>query len=152
MLNILALDLGTTVGWAMSDSNGKIVGGATSIAGKFGEPAIRWLNFRQFLSDRRNSISDIHACYYERMTYAPNQHNTASVYGALEALLHIWCHTNKIRFQCVSPKSIKKYWVGNGNAKKEDMLCVARERGFTPIDHNHADAIALLSYAHGREK
>lgn len=151
MLNILAIDLGTISGWAMNDANGKISGGSRSIAGGAGaHPAERWNNFKQFLSDTRNTTTEIHVCYYEKVV-AHTAVQAAHCYGALEAILQMWCYVNKIRFVPIAPGTIKKHWTGKGNAKKEDMISTAKKRGFSPVDDNHADALALLSYAHKME-
>jgi Holliday junction resolvasome RuvABC endonuclease subunit len=151
MLTILAIDLGTKTGWALNDANGKITGGSESMAGMTGaHPAVRWNKFRHFLSDIRSNSAEIHICYYERVLHHTAV-QAAHVYGALEALLQIWCHAHNIRFVLVSPGTIKKHWTGKGNAKKEEMIATAKEKGFHPKDDNHADAIALLSYAHHME-
>ena len=47
--------------------------------------------------------------------------------------------------------TVKKHWTGRGNAKKHEMIEVARTKGFHPVDDNHADALAILSYARHHE-
>ncbi len=36
---------------------------------------------------------------------------------------------------------------GKGNAGKAEMIAAAKTRGITPVDDNHADALALLDWA-----
>ena len=53
----------------------------------------------------------------------------------------------------VSPKSIKKFFTGNGNASKEDMLAqLHKTKAYRGIkSHNIADAIALYKFAVAQE-
>jgi hypothetical protein len=46
----------------------------------------------------------------------------------------------------LNPKSIKKFCVGNGNAKKELMLLRSRDFGYLGNNHNIADAIHISNY------
>lgn len=149
-MNILAIDLGTTTGWALGARDGTVRGGKASFAARTGEgPGQRWLKFRQFLSDTGKG-AEIHVVYYERVLHHTAV-QAAHVYGAFEAMLQIWCEINRIRMVQVSPGTIKKHWTGKGNADKAAMVDEARRRGYAPLDDNHADALALLSYARAEE-
>lgn len=44
----------------------------------------------------------------------------------------------------VANNTVKKHFAGNGRAQKEDMIAACRARGWTPPDHNAADACAIL--------
>lgn len=149
-MNILALDLGTKAGWALGTRDGSVRGGSASFATKATEgPGQRWLKFRQFLSDTGKG-ADIHVVYYERVLHHTAV-QAAHVYGAFEAMLQIWCEVNRVRMVQVSPGTIKKHWTGKGNATKDIMIAAAIARGHSPVDDNHADALALLSYARAEE-
>jgi Holliday junction resolvasome RuvABC endonuclease subunit len=144
-LNILALDLGTQTGWAWHQRGGKIVSGTASFsAGKLEGPGQRWLKFRRFLTD--TMPLDVHVCYYERVLHHTAV-RAAHVYGAFEAHVQVWADINRVRLVQVSPMTIKKFWTGFGNVKKDAMLAEAIRRGFRPHDDNEADALALLHYA-----
>ena len=148
-MNILALDLGTTTGWAWHQRGGKIVSGTASFSsGKLDGPGQRWLKFRRFLTD--DMPRDFQVCYYERVL-RHTAVQAAHVYGAFEALLQVWADTNRVRLVAVSPMTIKKFWTGKGNVKKEVMLAEAIRCGFKPDDDNEADALALLHYAMKKE-
>ena len=64
-MNILAIDIGTTTGWARTDRNGIVHGGSAKFAPLAMEkPGHRWLKFRAFLGEQR-ATGEIHAVYYE---------------------------------------------------------------------------------------
>lgn len=150
-MNILAIDLGTTMGWALCKRDGAISGGSEHFAPKRTEnQAQRWLKFRQFLGELGRSAGEVQVVYYERVLHH-SAVQAAHVYGGLEALLQIWCEVKRVRMVTVSPGTIKKHWTGNGNADKAAMIAEAQRRGFKPVDDNHADALALLSFAREQE-
>lgn len=147
-MNILAIDLGTTTGWALGVRDGSIQGGSASFAPRKSEgPGQRWLKFRQFLIDRRVAAGDVHVCYYEDVKRHGPGVQAAHVYGGLLAMLQVWGEVNRVRLVPVGVGTIKKHWTGKGNADKAAMVAEAQRRGHLPTDDNHADALALLSYA-----
>lgn len=147
-MNILAIDLGTTTGWARSSRDGAIIGGSEKFAPKRLELAgQRWLKFRQFLSDQRAAAGgEIHVVYFEDVKMHAGT-IAAHVYGGFLAHLEAWCAVNNIRMEGVGFGTIKKHWTGKGNADKQAMICAAVAKGFSPVDDNHADALAILSLA-----
>jgi len=151
-VNILALDLGTTTGWALSKRGAPVQGGSESFSPKRSETsAQRWLKFRQFLADiGRDAGGEIHVVYYERVLHHTAV-QAAHIYGGFEAMLQVWCEVNRVRMVCVSPMTIKKHWTGKGNVDKKAMMAEAVRRGMKPVDDNHADALALLSLAQAQE-
>ena len=129
-MNVLALDLGMKLGWALSKS-GNITGGTVSLASR--PPArrsFRWLKYQTWLQETWAGAGGLDA-----------------VYGGLWAYLEAFCGAKDIPMYPVAVPTIKKFWTGAGNAKKERMIESAKERGFHPVDDNHADALALLAYA-----
>ena len=146
-MNVLALDLGTTTGWARSARDGSIASGSEKFAPHRAEMAgQRWLKFRAFLGEQRLQAGEIHAIYYEDV----KQHAgtlAAHIYGGFLAMLEAWCAANNIPLRPVGVGTVKKHWTGRGNAKKDEMVATARARGFRPVDDNHADALAILSLA-----
>lgn len=146
-MNILAIDIGTTTGWARCSRDGAVASGSESFAPKRMErPGQRWLKFRAFLAEQRQQAGEIHAVYYEDV----KQHAgtlAAHVYGGFLAMLEAWCAANNVPLRPLGVGQVKKHWTGKGNAKKDDMVAAARERGFHPVDDNHADALAILSLA-----
>lgn len=150
-MNILAIDIGTTTGWARCSRDGKVAGGSEKFAPKRLEAAgQRWLKFRAFLNEQRVASGEIHAVYFEDV----KQHAgtlAAHVYGGFLACLEMWCAANNVPLRPVGVGVVKKHWTGKGNADKDAMIATARAKGFAPIDSNHADALAILSLARSIE-
>jgi hypothetical protein len=155
-MNILAIDIGTTTGWARSSRDGTVASGSQNFAPRRMEAAgQRWLKFRAFLAEQRQQAGDIHAVYYEDVKAhgTKQQPNTiaAHVYGGFLAMLEAWCAANNIPLKPVGVGTVKKHWTGKGNAKKDEMIAAAKAKGFAPVDDNHADALAILSLARALE-
>jgi Holliday junction resolvasome RuvABC endonuclease subunit len=150
-VNILALDLGTQLGWSTRDANGRIRHGSVSFHAKRNDgPGQRWLRFTAHLSALKREVGEFHVCYYEDVKrHAGTQ--AAHAYGAFESHLQVFCDINRIRLEAVGVGQIKKSWTGNGAAKKESMIAEAHRRGFNPADDNAADSLAILHYGMARE-
>ncbi len=154
--NILAIDIGTTTGWALGLRDGKLHSGSESFALKRKEgPGQRWLKFQAWLGQRNHQAGELQAIYYELvMAHGTKQNpNTiaAHVYGGFEAHLQAWADRNRVRLVPVSVGTIKKSATGKGNANKDAMVAAMRQRGHRVVDDNHADALALLEYAQKQE-
>jgi hypothetical protein len=63
------------------------------------------------------------------------------------ASLTSWAELRGVPYQGVPVGTIKLHATGRGNAPKEAMIAAARSRGFSPVDDNEADAIAILLWA-----
>lgn len=146
-MNILAIDIGSQLGWARCARDGTVASGSEGFSpGKCGGAGQRWLAFRQFLNDQRNAAGEIHVVYYEDV----KQHAgtlAAHVYGGFLAMLQAWCASNHLLLKPVGVGTVKKHWTGNGAAKKDLMVATARDRGFAVVDDNQADALAILALA-----
>ena len=144
-MNILAIDIGTTTGWARSSRAGATSSGSEKFAPRRNEQAgHRWIKFRAFLNEQRLQGGEIHAVYYEDV----KQHAgtlAAHVYGGFLACLEMWCASNNVPLRPVGVGVVKKHWTGKGNADKDRMVAEAERRGFRPKDNNEADALAILS-------
>lgn len=150
-MNLLAIDVGTTTGWARSSRAGIVTSGSQNFApNRMEAPGQRWLKFRAFLNEQRQQAGEIHAVYYEDV----KQHAgtlAAHVYGGFLACLEMWCAANNVPLRPVGVGAIKKHWTGKGNADKATMIDAARARGFRPKDSNEADALAILALAQHHE-
>lgn len=156
-MNILAIDIGTTTGWARTDRNGTIASGSEKFQpGRMEKPGHRWLKFRAFLAEQRLQVGEIHAVYYEQVMAhgTKDSPNTiaAHVYGGFLACLEMWCAASNVRLVPVGVGVVKKHWTGKGNADKLTMVETARAKGFRPKDNNEADALAILSLARSLEQ
>lgn len=149
MSAILALDLGTTTGWAMSRPNGLTDSGTQSFKpGRYDGGGMRYLRFSRWLDEM--AAEPIAAIYFEEVRRHVGT-DAAHVYGGLMATLSAWAEVKGIPYQGIPVGTIKKHAAGKGNAPKEAMIAAARSRGFDPADDNEADALALLAYVIDRE-
>lgn len=152
-MNILAIDLGTQMGWALGMRDGNVRSGSQSFAAKTHDgPGQRWLKFRAFLTELGRSAGELNAVYYEDVRrHGPSQVIAAHIYGGFLAHLQYWCALNNIPCNPVGVGQIKKHWTGSGVAKKDQMIAAAEAKGFQVEDDNHADALAILSLARHME-
>ena len=144
---ILALDLGTTTGWATRGFDGLITSGTASFRpGRFDGGGMRYLRFTNWLSEIDRLSGPITAIWFEEVRRHAGT-DAAHVYGGLMATLTAWAELRGVPYQGVPVGTIKRHATGKGNAPKEAMIAAARGRGFSPVDDNEADAIALLLWA-----
>ena len=141
MNNILALDLGTTMGWAMIE-NGKVLSGSVSFKPThFDNAYSRYTRFRRWLNEN-------HCSTFDEVLYEAVRRHTGTIagqtYGGFMATLQMWCDEPELPYEGVPVGTIKKFATGNGNATKLDMINAMKRRGHNPKDHNVADALALL--------
>jgi Holliday junction resolvasome RuvABC endonuclease subunit len=144
---ILALDLGTTTGWAIRDFDGLITSGTVSFKpSRYDGGGMRYLRFTNWLTEIDRLSGPIEAIYFEEVRRHVGT-DAAHVFGGLLAVLTSWGELRGIPYQGVPVGTIKKHATGKGNAPKQAMIDAARVRGFTPADDNEADAIAILLWA-----
>lgn len=144
---LLALDLGTTTGWALRGADGLITSGTASFRnGRFDGGGMRYLRFTNWLGELERLSGPIAAIWFEEVR-AHRGVDASHVFGGLMASLTSWAELRGIPYQGVPVGTIKKYLTGKGNAPKQAMIDAARARGFSPADDNEADAIAILLWA-----
>ena len=144
---ILALDLGTTTGWALRPADGQIVHGFVSFRPqRFEGGGMRYLRFKRWLTELKNITGDIHAVCFEEIRRHAGV-DAAHVYGGLMATLTTWCEHHNIPYQGVPVGTIKKHATGKGNASKEEVIAAMRALGHAVTDDNEADALAILHWA-----
>ena len=144
---ILALDLGTATGWALSDEYGAITSGTVSFRpDRFSGGGMRFLRFKRWLTDVKNTAGGIDAAYLEEVRRHAGV-DAAHIYGGFLAHVSAWCEHHGIPYQGVPVGTIKRHVTGRGNADKAAVIAAVRARGFSPADDNEADAIALLLWA-----
>ena len=142
---ILALDLGTSCGWALelATKTAPLVSGCWDLRpGKFDGGGMRFVKFRNQLNllHDANRISQV---VYEGV----RRHlgvDAAHIYGGLMAHLQSWCEDKSIPYAGVSVQAIKKFATGKGNASKDEVTAAVESWGFRPCNDDEADAIALL--------
>jgi Holliday junction resolvasome RuvABC endonuclease subunit len=144
---VLALDLGTTTGWAVRPANAPAASGYVSFkTGRYEGGGMRYLRFRKWLSEMQENVGEINAVYFEEVRRHVST-DSAHVYGGLLATLTAWCEQHNIPYQGVPVATIKKHATGKGNAKKDDMIAAMRAKGIEVEDDNEADALAILFWS-----
>jgi hypothetical protein len=144
---LLALDLGTSTGWAMCLPDGGIVSGTVSFRpSRYDGGGIRYVRFRAWLDGVADDTPEIAAIHFEEVRRHLST-DAAHVHGGLLATLTAWCEQRSIAYQGVPVGTIKRFITGKGNADKEAVIAEVRARGYSPSDDNEADAIAILLWA-----
>jgi Holliday junction resolvasome RuvABC endonuclease subunit len=157
---VLALDLGTTTGWALSLPDRSVTHGYVSFKPqRFEGGGMRYLRFRRWLDELlattapKGAASGLDAVYFEEV----RRHlgvDAAHAYGGFLATLTAWCEHQKIPYQGVPVGTIKRHVTGKGNVGKAEVIVAMRALGHPVIDANEADALALLHWvmAHSPER
>lgn len=149
MSKILAIDLGTKTGWALSQKKGKVStitsGTINFVNDRYQGGGMRYLKFQKWLNDLKSQIKSIDEVYFEEVRMHRGA-TDAHVYGGFMATLTSWCELHRIPYQGVHWGSIKKFITGKGNANKQAVIDAVKALGYVPEDDNEADAIALLLY------
>jgi Holliday junction resolvasome RuvABC endonuclease subunit len=144
---IIALDLGTTTGWAIRGFDGLITSGTVSFKpSRYDGGGMRYLRFNNWLSEIDRLSGPIEAIYFEEVRRHAGT-DAAHVFGGLLAVLTSWGELRGVPYQGAPVGTIKKFLTGQGNANKQVMIDAAHKRGFSPTDDNEADAIAILLWA-----
>ena len=145
--SILALDLGSTTGWAIRNDRCRILHGTAEFRPtRFEGGGMRYLRFERWLDETRKIAGGIDAVYFEEVRRHVGT-DAAHIYGGFLATLTAWCEAQSIAYQGVPVGTIKRFATGKGNADKQAVIAAIRERGFEPADDNEADAIAILLWA-----
>ncbi|CAA7620519.1 crossover junction endodeoxyribonuclease RuvC [Magnetospirillum sp. SS-4] len=147
MTTILALDLGTTTGWAMRLADGSVVSGTMEFKpGRYEGGGMRFLRFRSWFDHLEFAAKKIDLLHFEEVRRHAGT-DAAHIYGGFLAHLTAWCELKSIPYQGVPVGTIKRHATGKGNAGKEAVIAAMRSKGFSPEDDNEADALAILSWA-----
>lgn len=150
-MTILALDLGTVAGWALSNEHGSVMSGTADFRPRrFEGGGMRYLRFERFLSGIRDSTAatgdKTDAVYFEEVRRHVGT-DAAHVYGGFLASLTAWCEARAIPYEGVPVGTIKRHVTGKGNANKAAVIAAVKALGYKPADDNEADALALLAWA-----
>ena len=148
---VLALDLGTKLGWAIRHADQRIESGARDFSPERHEgDGLRFLRFRAWLHDTKQRLEAagerLELIRYERVDFVPAYAgaNAAHIYGGNWATVTMWAEHHGIPYEGVSPSTVKKAIAGHGHAKKPAIMAAVRAMGFNPATADEADALAVL--------
>jgi len=138
-MNILALDLATTIGWASSDGTS----GMQSFKPRRGDsPGMRYLNLRAWLSGMYE-ITPFGLIAYEQAHHRGG-HATEVLVG-MATTVQTWAAEHGVETTTRHSLQIKKHALGKGRGTKLAMMLACEKKfGIEPRDNNHADAVWLL--------
>lgn len=138
---ILALDLGTTTGWALFKDDVCIASGEWDCSPLLGRGE-RWKRFQKELRKHivwAQSFGETVVVYEKVMAHAGT--SAAHIYGGFEAIVEWECFKRGVDLEHVAVKTVKKFATGNGNAKKPAMMQAAKDHWLLEsVDENEADA------------
>lgn len=141
---ILALDIATRTGWALSDGQTGTLDLSDSATdyGRMGAAFCNWL---------ANMIVEFKVA---DMVVERPFHRGANTYHltglAFTAQAVAYLHSVR-RFEC-PPSELKKHATGNGNASKDDMIARANELEWSVNDDHQADAALLIEWFHAQQR
>jgi Holliday junction resolvasome RuvABC endonuclease subunit len=141
-MKILALDLGTTTGWAIIDGK-MILSGRWNLKGdRYEGGGMRLVRFRKYLNevlDAEKPDLVVYEAVHQRALSTAAGHWYGAFWGATCEV----CDTRAVPYSGQKVQDIKKFATGAGNAKKEKMVEAARVFVPSVADDNEADAIHL---------
>ncbi len=153
MAGILTLDTGMTTGWAFMARPFTFTHGIWKLPGSQKEPGWALLDLEERLetivAKSKPSLivkeaailpTDFKTTHGKYAMSAPQRVLMYGLHGVVEM---IGCR-HGIKVTEIEPRTLKKQFAGNGNATKEDMVFACTLVGQPVVDHNEADAIALL--------
>lgn len=145
-MKILALDLGTKMGWAHNCG----VSGTWDLRIRRDESAgMRLIRLRAKLREIREG-EGIDLLVFEAVRHAnPRMGGAVVVMAELQGVIKLWCESLNIEYRGMSPTEIKKYATGKGNCNKDAMRTAAKLRWgkvkVARMDDNEIDAKWLLA-------
>lgn len=139
---LLALDLGTNLGYALGE-NSIIKSGWVNLRKIAGKNSIPFAVFHDVLL----AIIDDHKVN-KIVVEIVRSHSSSGIkaahfYGGLLALTKVFCQNHQIILKYAEVSTIKKTFTGHGRADKARMIKKAEEKGFNVTAHDEADAIAI---------
>lgn len=147
--SILALDIGTKMGWALACPGMPYIYSGTEDfkPSRWEGGGMRFMKFKSWLTDVKQSADKgLDMVVYEEVRRHMST-DAAHAYGGFLGMLTAWCEHHDIAYTSVPVGTIKKHATGRGNANKEAMIDAMKAKGHNPCDDNEADALALMHYA-----
>ncbi|WP_160119660.1 Holliday junction resolvase [Rhodovarius lipocyclicus] len=146
---LLALDLSTHTGWAAAEPSDVPRAGVWHLRGD---------GIGAYGTALQDCLDDLHKlCRFTRVVMeaplppgAQTHAATARIQLGLAAAVEMWAYQLSIPCQEASASTVRKAVIGNGRAKKDDVMAWVRRKGWSAIDDNAGDALALWEYARHR--
>lgn len=123
---VLAIDPGTSCGWAVLRDGKLLAAGAWNLSPKRHEGGgMRFLRLRAFLTEAGRVGID--AVAYEEVRRHLGT-DAAHIYGGIVATITSWCEERGTPYLAFPVATVKKLATGKGNADKDAMIAAAHAR------------------------
>jgi Holliday junction resolvasome RuvABC endonuclease subunit len=159
-VSVLALDLGTNMGWAILRADDRVESGALNIApGTAQGRGSRFIKLYNWLLGVKRNHPELDFIAFEDVIFIGQRvdektgksenHTTQPLilYGGHLATVLLFAELQRIRVEGFAVGTIKKQFTGSGKAKKVDVIKQCQLLGFRPQSEDEADAIAILHVA-----
>lgn len=160
MPNVLGLDLGRRVGWALAGRSylrgwqprSQLEGPRASNQGlaygewRLGDEASPRTRFGRLWAhlDDLHALSPIDLLAWEGTSaHFKSQDAALSILGITGVVL-AWCHVNDVQDHKCQNNAVKKHAAGHGRAEKFQVIDAAHRLGWKPGSDNVADALFVL--------
>ena len=161
-MNILALDLATTTGWALRE-NGLLTWGHEDFAPRRGDsPGMRQMRLARWLDEMAVDCRDLPGVHKVGLIAFERAHHRGGaathVCVGMMARVEEFCAEHGIEHVAVTTSELKKFALGKGKASKDEVTAAASARlawdmGITPapgspvLTEDEADALWVLWWA-----
>lgn len=144
-MNILALDLATTTGWAALKGERVESGVWKNPTRHCDGPGEFFHAFNAWLLDMKRWHAPAMVAF--EMTH-PHSGKAQMVSYGLISRVQEWAYDHDLPLLSVYPNTLKKFMTGDGHAFKETMIeAIAKRWGMQVSDDNQADALGVLAWA-----
>ncbi len=113
---------------------------------RFEGGGMRFLRFRQWLTEIKSAAETLEAIYFEEVR-AHRGVDAAHVYGGLVATLTAWAEHRDVPYAGVPVGTWKRDLTGKGNADKATVMAAVQALGYTPESQDEADALGILHHS-----
>lgn len=157
-MKVLALDLGTHLGWAKHCTHAEETTAGTKLLATDKELRdAKKLRLDRRLDLRVNTFTDwlenqvsVHVCVFEDVRFASSQAQ-AHLWASFRGVVWSWATRRALTMDCLDTSKLKLWTTGHGSATKEMMAAAAARRwpwlNTDKYDDNGVDAICLLQWA-----
>lgn len=156
-MKILALDLGTHLGWAkLCTTAGETTAGTLLLASDANLRHAKKLRMDRRLDIRISKlagwleVNPVQLCVFEDVRFASSQAQ-AHLWASLRGVVWSWAARREMDIDCLDTGKLKVFATGAGNATKEMMAASAAKRWpwlmSDRYDDNAVDALCLLQWA-----
>jgi hypothetical protein len=145
---ILALDLNETAGWALSCPQSGITSGSEIFGQTLDDGKLNFSRFGTWLRHLNTTVHGLDTVYIGQIGRFLTL-DMARAYGGLLGQLTGFCEARRMSCQEVPITTLQKHisLSRKATAHPMDWISAMQKRGFSPVDHHEATALAILTWA-----